>query len=176
MPRIATLDLTQVNLQVDRIDKMESQLLALTKKVNNVGFQATTADPTHGTQTTNNITFTWTGGANTISWPAGIIQDKNASAQKVITKAAVSSAPGALHNFPVTAGTLALTPSTYYWMGWDHTHNVMQAQTDVRTLYQNQDVLVVCQLFTGTAMQTGVAGGGGSQMGFDLSGARYKLF
>lgn len=176
MPRINKLDLNQINRQIDRIDSITEQLGSLQNLVNNVGFQATIADPQHAPSTTNNLTFTWTGGTTTLSWNAGYIKSKNWSAPTLPRPAAISSAPGAQHIFPVAAGTLSLTPSTYYWLGWDSIHQQMIATQDASSLHANKNMHIICQIFTGTAGQTGAAGGGGSSGVSDLSGVRYKLF
>jgi hypothetical protein len=176
MPRIAQVDLVQVNNQVSRIDQLEAQLKALQKQSSSVGQQTIVADSGHAPATSNNLNFTWTGGTTTLSWTPGYIKDKNWSVQTTVRPAAKSSAPGQKHMFPVTSGNLVLAPSTYYWIGWDYVHNVMRATTDASSLHNNYNVHIVCQLFTGTGGQTGTAGGGGSQGGVDLSGARYKNF
>jgi hypothetical protein len=176
MPRIASITLDQINRQIDTVDSLRVQLNAVQKLLNNVGHQTTIADPVHAPQTTNNLTFTWTGGSVTLSWPAGYIKDKNWKAQTLTKTPGISSAPGQQHIWGVPAGSLVLSPSTYYWLGWDPTHQKMRATPNVDTLHSSFDVQIVCQIFTGTAGQTGVAGGGGSTGGVDLSGARYKNF
>lgn len=176
MPRISQIDLVQVNSQVDRIDQLQAQLNKLQKQVSSTSQQAVVGDSVHAPQTTNNITFTWTGGTTTLSWNAGYIKDKNWSVQTTVRPAAKSTAPGQQHTYAVTAGSLILSASTYYWLGWDFVHHVMRATTDASTLHNQFNIHIICQLFTGTGAQTGAAGGGGSQGGVDLSGARYKNF
>lgn len=177
MPRIAQADLVQINTQVNRIDQLEAQVKALQKQSSSVAQQTIVGDTAHAPATTNNLVFTWTGGSSTLSWPAGFIKDKNWSVQTTARPALKSTAPGQQHTFSVTAGsTPGLTPNAYYWIGWDYVHHVMKITTDASTLHNNQNVHIICQIFTGTAGQTGVAGGGGSQSGVDLSGARYKNF
>lgn len=178
MAKISTLDLVQINKQLTQIDTLNKQMLNIQKMLDNVGFQAATADPQHAPQTTHNVQFTWTGGSSTCAWTNGIIRSKNASAQQP-GKAAVSSAPGALHNWPVSSGSQSLTPSTYYWAGWDPTHNVMLITQDASQIHQNHSMLMLCQFYTGTGGQTGWCGGPNtsSQAGaVDLSGMRYKNF
>lgn len=176
MPRIAQLSLDQINRQLDTLDSVQKQLAAVQKQLANVGQQIVVTDPIHAVQTTNNLSFTWTGGTLTLSWLAGYIKDKNWSAQAISNPPFVSSAPGRVHFFAVPAGSLVLSASTYYWLGWDPDHQTMRATQDASTLHGDKDIQIICQLFTGTAGQTGPAGGGGSTGGVDLSGARYKNF
>jgi len=109
--------------------------------------------------TTNDLVFTWTGGANTLTWNGGSLQDTQQKS----------------HVIP--AGSLTLTPSTYYWLFWNKQHNQVVATTGISTsLYSNENTQIICQIYTGTNVQSGVAGGGGSTSSRDLSGARYKNF
>lgn len=176
MPRISEVSLKQVNLQIDIIDSLQKQVSALQRQLGNIGQQIVITDPFHAPQTTNNLTFTWTGGSATLSWNAGFLKDKNWNAQTLSNPPVRSSAPGIQHIFTVPAGSLVLNPSTYYWLGWDPDHQTMRATQDASTLHGDEDIQMICQLFTGTAGQTGTAGGGGSTGGTDLSGARYKNF
>jgi hypothetical protein len=181
--KIAKLELTQLNPQLDKIDQLEKRLALLEEQHKQVAFQTAQLDYTHARPTVNNITFTWTGGSTTLSWLKGFIKDKNALldtgrsfSQAPSFKTSGGAIPVINHNIPVLAGSLTLNASTYYWLGWDSTQNRMISATDVGQLFAHHNVQIVCQLFTGTAGQTGTAGGGGSQGGVDLSGARYKLF
>ena len=176
MPRIATLSLDQVNRQIDTIDSLRTQVSNLQKLVSNIGHQVTIADPIHAPQTTNNFIFTWTGATTTLSWVAAFIKDKNWSAQTLARAPALSTAPGQQHIWSVPAGSLTLSASTYYWLGWDPDAQIMRATPDASSLHGDFDIQMICQIFTGTAGQSGVAGGGGSTGGTDLSGARYKNF
>lgn len=118
-----------------------------------------TLESQRNSHTTNNLVFTWTGGSTTLSWPIANLQD----------------ALNKTHVLP--AGSLVLAPSTYYWMLWNETHNRIIAVTGLtKTFFTNNENHILCQLFTGTSGQTGVAGGGGSTSQRDLSGARYKNF
>lgn len=176
MPRISKLSLDQINKQVDLIDSLHLQLKNLQTLVDNIGHQATASDPTHAPATSNNLVFTWTGGTTTLSWPQGYLKSKNWNVQTTARPAAISTAPGTQHIFPVTAGSVSLNTNQYYWMCWDYIKNQMIATQDVSAFHSNKNVHVICQIFTGTAGQTGVAGGGGSTGVSDLSGARYKNF
>jgi hypothetical protein len=176
MPRIATVDLVQVNNQIDKIDNLQSQVGALKANSDFVTQQVTIADPIHAVPTTNNLTFTWTGSSSALTWSPGFIKDKNWQAQTLPRPVAKSSAPGQQHVYGTTGGTLNLNPSTYYWVGWDYVHRQMVANVDASVLHGNFNVHVLCQIYTGTSGQTGVAGGGGSTGGVDLSGSRYKNF
>lgn len=176
MPRIATLTLDQINRQLDLVDNLQKQVSTLQKQVTSVGQIAVVADPTHAPATSNNLTFTWTGGTGSLSWLQGFIKTKNWSTQTLARPAAKSSAPGQQQIFAIPAGSLTLLPSSYYWLGWDVPHSQMLATKDASVLHANFNVQIICQVFTGTAGQTGTAGGGGSTGGTDLSGSRYKNF
>jgi hypothetical protein len=176
MPRIAELDLDQVNKQFDKIDILQSQVDHLVSQSNFAAQQVVIADPIHAPQTTNNLSLTWTGGTKVLSWPLAYIKDKNWAAQTTSRPAAISSAPGQQHIYTIPPGTLTLNPSTYYWIGWDAPHQQMIATLDASTIHGNYAVHIVCQIYTGTTSQTGSAGGGGSTGGVDLSGSRYKNF
>ncbi len=176
MPRIAALTLDQINRQIDILDNLQNQVGSLQSKLNNIGQTTNITDPTHAPQTTNNIIFTWTGSTTTLSWLAGYIKDKNWQAQTLARPAFLSTAPGLPHIYAVVAGHITLLPSTYYWLGWDPDHQIMRATVDASSLHGDKDLHIICQLYTGTSGQTGVAGGGGSTGGVDLSGLRYKNF
>jgi hypothetical protein len=176
MPRISELTLDQINRRFDALDILQEQFLNVQQRVNNIGQSVDINDPIHAPQTTNNFIFTWTGGAQTLSWPQAFIKDKNWVAQTLASPSIKSSAKGQVHLYTVPAGILSATASTYYWLGWDPIHQKMLAVQDVSTLHGNYNVHIICQVFTGTVGQTGVAGGGGSTSGVDLSGARYKNF
>ena len=176
MPRIAKVDLVQLNNQIDLLDSVNQQVSDLRKLVTNIGAQVTTADPTHAPATTNNLAFSWTGSTGVLSWPAGWIKDKNWNAQTVSTPAPVGSAPAVQHNWSVPAGSVTLAPSSYYWLGWSPSSGTMVASKDASSLHSNPSVHVICQIYTGTSGQTGAAGGGGNNGGSDLSGLAYKLF
>ena len=170
------MTLDQVNRQIDILDTVQNQVAALQSTTAFTQQQSAIADPAHAPSTTNNLSFSWNGGTGVVTWNQGFIKDKNWNAQTTSTPAVKSSAPGAQHIFSVPSGTLSLSPSTYYWIGWDHTHQQMVASSDASQLHGNYNVHVICKLYTGTSMQTGTAGGGGSTGGVDLSGLTYKNF
>jgi len=176
MPRIAQLTLDQVNRQIDTIDALQKQIADLQQQMAHVGQTSNIADPIHAPLTTNNLSFTWTGGSQSLSWLQGFVKDKNWQAQTIASPTVISSAKGQFHFFAISSGSLSVAPSTYYWMGWDPVHQIMLATPDAATLHGNRGVHIICQLYTGTVGQTGVAGGGGSTGGVDLSGSRYKNF
>jgi hypothetical protein len=160
MPRITKVDLTEINRALGHIDELKKQFGTLQLALSSVKQQVTHLDVIHAPATSNTLVFTWTGSTLTLSWPAGSIANKNSV------------------NTPVAAGHIAnLLASTYYWLAWNAEHQQMVANTDANILFQNSGNLVICKLFTGTAGQTGVAGGGGSSSAkSDLSGFQYKLF
>lgn len=173
MPRINSLSLDQINRQVDIIDSLSNQVNALQTTVAGLSFQTAVADPIHAPTTTNNLVFTWTGGTTTLSWADGWVKSKNWNAQTTSPIPAKSSAPGVQHSFNIPAGSLSLSPSTSYWLGWDSQHQTLQASTDASKLQGNHNVHVICQITTGPASQTAVIGGGGSNGTSDVSGISY---
>ena len=178
MPRINKVDLTQINLQIDKIDNLNKRIGLLENQVGNIGYQTAALDYVHAPSTTNNLVFTWTGSTGKLSWTQGFIQDKNASQTTQTTYGPkISSAPSIPHTSNVAAGSLSASASTYYWLGWDTSQQQMALSINASVLHQNFNVLIICQVYTGTAGQTGVAGGGGSRGGgSDLSGLSYKNF
>jgi hypothetical protein len=181
MPRISKLSLDQVNPQIDKLDILYKQVQSMDNLLKNVGFQAASSDPVHAPQTTNNLTFTWHGGAsNTVSWNAGFIKDKNYSSQPQSGTgsgaqiAKKSSAPGQPHIWSVPAGSIGnIAPNTTYWFGWNTTQQTMQAEQDASTLHGNYDTKVIARVTSGTHSINGAIGGGGISGGVDLSGLSY---
>lgn len=185
MPRIAKLDLNQVNKQIDLIDQLHERVSQLETMMQNVQFQTSQLDYVHARPTFNNITFTWTGSTGTISWNKGWIRDKNSLT--VDTGQAYSAGssfklngapqPAVTQTIAVLAGSISsLSASSYYWMAWNVSNATMYALTDITKLYTQTNMQIICQVYTGTSGQSGTAGGGGQAGGTDLSGARYKLF
>lgn len=159
MPRITELSLSEVNRAFGQVDDLKKQIGTLKSQLQSVTQLTHQVSQTHQTATTNNLSFVWTGSTLTLSWAAGSVLDRNNV------------------NVPVTAGAISgLVANTYYWLAWNRVHQQMVAQVAADGLLQNPINIVICQVFTGTAGQTGVAGGGASSGNSDLSGARYKLF
>jgi hypothetical protein len=52
----------------------------------------------------------------------------------------------------------------------------MVVTQDASVIHGNYNVHLLCQIYTGTVGQSGIAGGGGSTGGVDISGSRYKNF
>lgn len=181
MARISKLTLEQVNLQLDKLDSLIKRVGEAEARVKTLHFQVGQLDFIHAKPTTNNLTFKWTGGGGgtgngAISWAQGFIQDKNANAQLVVGNR-FSSAKGDAHTYNIPAGTLAGQPqNSFVWIGWNYIARQMVVTTNAGILFHDLHMLVICQLFTGTeAAGLETIGGGGSQGGVDLSGARYKL-
>lgn len=169
-------DLSELNQALQRVDSLRKQVTSMIQELGAVKKQVAAINVTHAPVTTNNLVFTWTGASGTISWTQGFLQDKNATANKLIGQGNFN-APGVVHNHAILAGsTPSLTASTFYWIAWNPIHRQMVFSPDAGKLYQNTDNILICQIFTGTAGQTGVAGGGGSTGGTELSGAKYKQF
>lgn len=160
MPRITQVnDLAQLNRQFQRLDLLISEHAELKSRVEHVVTQVSQAALTHAQTTLNTVAFHWDGPTLTLSWADGSIKNKSGS------------------NVPVVAGSLiGLVANKTYWLAWNSVHKKMAAQLGVDGLLQNPNNFVLCQVFTGTAGQTGSAGGGGANSASDLSGGRYKLF
>lgn len=171
MPRIADPEsASQVNKALQRLDKVEKRLLQTQDQLLQVQKRVNTSDVLHAPNpTTNNMTFAWTGSTHTLSWNKGDVQDKNANA--------VTNVSGIVHTTPVVAGSQGgLLASTHYWVGWSTTQRQMMISSDAHIMLNRPDIKVICRVFTGTAGQTGVAGGGGSEAIRDISGLTYKNF
>lgn len=179
MPRLSSTDLNVINKYIgDKVESLHRRLSKVESNLEHVQFKAGQLDYLHEPPTLNNLVFTWHGGTSTITWPAGFIRDRNAGhGARVLAGSFLSSARGNVHTQLIPAGTLTgVSASTYYWLGWDPQGQVMIISKNVNDVFFHDNSFTICQLFTGTGAQTGVAGGGGSQSGIDLSGARYKLF
>src|ERR1700690_3223334 len=137
MFRISEITLDQLNRRFDTLEILQNQVLDLHSKLNNIGQSANIADAIHAPQTTNNVAFTWTGATGVLSWTQGYIKDKNWNAQTVARPTIKSSAKGQQHFYAVPAGSLTLSPSTYYWLGWDAPHQSMLATQDASQLHSN---------------------------------------
>jgi hypothetical protein len=176
MPRISELTLDQVNRKIDILDQVQNQVADIQAKADFAAQQVVIADPIHAASTTNSLNMTWTGSTGVLSWPLGFIKDKNWNAQTTVRPVIKSSAPGQQHVYQIAPGSMTVQPNTYYWVGWDPTHQTMVIEKDASIIHGNYNVHLLCQIYTGTAGQSGVAGGGGSNGGVDLSGLRYKNF
>lgn len=158
MARISQLDLVQLNKELEKLDAFHSRISQLEK--HNASLQQRLDKvETHAAPTSNNLVFSWTGSTGTISWVDGSVKDKDGN------------------NVPVRSGALVgKSPSIYHWVAWNRVHQQMVAETDVNKLLSNKNNVVICQIFTGTSGQSGVAGGGGTNSTTELSGAKYKQF
>lgn len=145
---------------VDKIAKLEKAIKDSNSRFDQLQHKyLNTLDSQRNAHTTNNLVFTWTGGSTTLSWPAGNLQDPLGKTEVV------------------KAGSQVLTASTYYWLIWNRAHKRLIAVPGLTNdIFGNHANHILCQIFTGTSGQTGVAGGGGSTSIRDLSGTRYKNF
>lgn len=153
-------DLPMLNKELAKFDSIQQEL----ERVQNQSLKLNTnfAQLTNRRSviSTNNLVLTWSGTTLKLSWPAAYVRDLSQN------------------YFPIPAGTSQpLLASTYYWVGWNPDQHTMSFQTLLDSLTNIPNILVLCQIFTGTAAQTGTAGGGGSVPSLDdLNGAKYKLF
>jgi len=123
-------------------------------------------DINHARVLEDNMVFMWNGGSLTITWAQGYIKLKD----------------GSIISIP--AGTSqALVADTYYWVCWNQYHQVMSFVTSLDTIFSvtsaAMNTFVLCQLKTGSNIQTGTAGGGGTNSGAGgagLTGGRFSLF
>jgi len=157
MARISKIDLNQLNEQFLKFEELKNQLAEL-RQQHSITAQRVGTLESHAAPTSNNLNFHWTGGSLTLNWNDGSVRDKTGA------------------NVPVKAGTLTVLASHYYWLAWNKEHRQMVADTDAGKLLTNKNNILICQVFTGTAGQTGSAGGGGSNSATELSGAKYKNF
>lgn len=67
MARISKIELNQLNKQFDRLENVISRLGRIQSHLEGIRFQVAQLDYLHAKQTTNNLTFTWTGATTTIS-------------------------------------------------------------------------------------------------------------
>jgi hypothetical protein len=156
-------DLPRLNTEIQRLDLHQQQITALQTQVGQLQktlLVDTVQGPTnHLSQ--NNIVFTWTGSTLTLSWAPAFIH----------------SVGNYLH---IATGHMVLAASTYYWMAWNSKHQTMSAQTSYQALLQANganNLSILCQIFTGTAGQSGPAGGGGTEPGgVGNNGKQYKDF
>jgi hypothetical protein len=153
-------DLSQLNKALSHIDSLRKQVSDLQEQLAVVHKKVTDIHAQHAPAVSHNLTFNWTGAGGQLDWAAGSLLDKQNT------------------NVPVTGGLITgLAPNTYYWLAWNKEHKQMLAHVGTDNLLTNPNNTVICQVFTGSGIQTGVAGGGGSSSsGSDLSGSRYKLF
>lgn len=162
-------DAAIVNKELQRLDLHQQQLSELTNRLSILEKHTQQIRDARQILSINNLVFTWTGGTLTLSWPAGFVQDSS------------------LRNWPVQAGSLVLIASTVYWLAWNPPQQKMVAATNLNTLTaggHQGDInspsgnnLIVCSLKLGSAGQTGVAGGGGSDTGGNgPSGKQYTNF
>ena len=152
-------DLPKLNTELTRLDEYEGRFKNLELRLQNLQNHSTVESKTNGVQNQNNLTFVWTGGTLTISWAAGYVKDHQG------------------HYDPIPAGSQHALANTFYWVGWNPVHQTMSFNTNLDQLTKVDNILVLCQFFTGSGAQSGSAGGGGSvPNGQGLNGERFKLF
>ena len=162
---IAT-DLPKLNNELQRVDLHQKQIAELRSQLGQLQKKLLTRDaekqPTNFLAH-NNLLFTWNGSAHSISWPNSMITSNG-------------------HFLQVPAGsTTQVVASTYYWAGWNVTHQTMSFSEDIHNLTPIPTIIIVGQIFTGTAGQSGAIGGGGTDPGGGaggpegINGRSYKL-
>lgn len=155
-----TKDLPILNEQLERINAIENLVKSHDFFLTQINHTLQKQIHQQDAAGSNSLMLTWAGSTGKFSWPAGFIRD--------IT--------GVYH--PIPAGTsVALSPSTYYWVAWNPSQQSMSFQTSLATLQNIPQSLIAFQVFTGTAGQSGSAGGGGTDPGgTGYLGRAYKNF
>ena len=151
-----------INRKLETFDLQQKQIATLKSTVNSLQSTLDALQAQRQTVGANNILFTWTGGTLTLSWSAGYVQDTRGRANATV---------------PVAAGSQLVAASTYYWIGYNPNQMQMSIQTDLTKLTALPAMILICRLYTGTAGQSGNAGGGGSEAtGNGALAKEYKLF
>jgi hypothetical protein len=153
-------DLAVLNQQLAAIDQIRENVTQLQKNNGVLTAQVTKTQQQRGIVATNNVVFTWHGASLTFTWPAAFVRDASNN------------------YYPIPAGTsIPLLASTFYWAAWNPTHQTMSWQTSVDALASVATLQIIANVFSGTAAQSGHAGGGGTEPGLDgINGTKYKLF
>ena len=159
-----------LNKELRKLDQARRDLLLEQRRTRRLRESLTIAEEIRAESQIDNSDFQWDGPNTKITWVAFKIKNK----------------AGDVIQVPAGERT-ALAASTYYWLAWNPVHKVMAAATAVDTLTNNPLNLIVCRVFTGTGVQAGDIGGGGSTAavtsggldgstgGTGLTGREYKI-
>lgn len=151
-----------INRKLETFDLQQKQIATLKSTVSSLQSTLSALQAQRQTVGANNLLFNWDGPSLTLSWAAGYIQDTRGAANATV---------------PVAAGSQLLAASTYYWIGYNPNQRQVSIQSDLTKLTAISAMILVCRIFTGTNIQTGAAGGGGSETtGNGALGKEYKLF
>lgn len=162
-------DIPRLNKELQKFDLHAQQISELQARIGQLESHIGQLRNTRQVLSSNNVTFTWTGGTLTLSWSNGYVQNNS------------------LENFPVVAGSRVVSASTVYWAAWNPLQQSMVISSSLQTVLSGIVVgspdssagnnLVICSVKTGTAGQSGTAGGGGSDSGgVGPSGKQYVNF
>ncbi len=153
-------DLPRLNRELARLKKDVEIARGVSKKLDLLEKKQETLANQRELVSTNNVTLVWVGPSLKVTWVAGYVKDK----------------AGVIHQIPAGERT-SLTANTYYWFGWNPKHQTMSVASNPETLTAIKNILIICRLFTGTAVQTANAGGGGTEIDTTRggSGKEYKL-
>jgi hypothetical protein len=157
----ATKDLPLLNNELQRLDKHQQQISTLTTQLGQIrkqflNSQSEVAPENHLGQ--NNVIVIWSGGTLTATWNNSYTRSNG-------------------RYLPIVNGSQVLVASTYYWVGWNPTHLTMSFQPDIHALVNIPSEIILGQIFTGTAIQSGNAGMGGTEPGgHGINGKQYKAF
>ena len=153
-------DLPRLNRELRRLDRDIRQARQLEQKVELLTKQNAELRDKRELVSTNNLTLVWDGPNLKVTWVAGYVKDKN----------------GKIYQVPAGQKT-GLVINTYYWFGWNPVHQTMGVASNPESLTAIKNILIICRLYTGSAIQTANAGGGGTETNTTLgaSGKEYKL-
>lgn len=154
-------DLSRLNRELRLLQRDNKEFFQLRQRVQQLADQQADLQSKRELTSTNALDFQWDGPNLKLTWVAGYIKDRDSK----------------LHHVP--AGEITgLTANIYYWLGWNPVHQTMSAASAPETLTTIKNILVACRVYTGTAIQTGDLGGGGTETNTTqgASGKEYKLF
>lgn len=155
-------EISKLNRQLAKFHELQSDILNLKKKTGSLAADIEQLGHQRDDSATNNLTISWDGPNLKLTWTAGYVKDRK----------------NRVYQIPAGERT-GLTASTYYWLGWNPIHETMSVTTALQQLVDIPNILVIAQVFTGTNVQTGAAGGGGGCTtcgGSDRNSGKYKQF
>lgn len=154
-------DLPRLNRELRLLQRDNKEFFQLKQRVQALVKQTEDLQSKRELTSTNAMDFQWDGPNLKITWAAGYIKDRE----------------GELHHVPAGEKT-GLTANIYYWMGWNPVHQTMSVVSAPETLTGIKNILVICRVYTGTNIQTGDVGGGGTETNTTqgASGKEYKAF
>jgi len=148
--RITAFDesgLNLINRKLETFDLQQKQIMLVKNSLANLNASITDLQNRKQTVGADNLSLTWTGATQLVSWPAAFVYSKEQE------------------TFAIPAGSVAALSSTAYWFAWSPSQATMSFNTNLQTLNAINNLIVICQITTGTSGQSGLAGGGGTDPG-----------